>query len=350
MGSCEGKAALVTGGSRGIGRAIALRLAAEGAAVAVCARNVEAAEGVAAEIAAAGGKSLALRADVAVADQVKELVGVTLEGLGGLDILVNNAGITRDNLLMRMSEEEWDQVLETNLKGAFNCCKAAMRPMLKARGGRIVNISSVVGISGNPGQANYVASKAGLIGFTKTLARELASRQITANVVAPGLVPETGMTGDLPEKLKDQMIAQVPLGARARPKRWPTPFPSWLRPKRLILPARSSASTAAWSCDKTSGDSAGDRISVIIMAATKAARSENRANQTTVSRECRIWLRSTTGSATWWWNSSASVQSRSPNQLPSSTTWGLTRSTPSSWSWLSRRSSASISPTRTPRR
>jgi 3-oxoacyl-[acyl-carrier protein] reductase len=218
MGSCEGKVALVTGGSRGIGRAIALRLAAEGADVAVCARNVEAAEGVAAEVAALGVKSLALRADVSDSAQVKEMVKATLEGLGGLDILVNNAGITRDNLLMRMSEEEWDQVLDINLKGAFNCCKAAMRPMLKARGGRIINISSVVGISGNPGQANYVASKAGLIGLTKTLARELASRQITANVVAPGLVPETGMTEDLSDKLVEQMISQVPLGRPGKPE------------------------------------------------------------------------------------------------------------------------------------
>lgn len=212
-----GKVALVTGGSRGIGRAIALRLAEAGASVAVCSRNLEAAQAVGDEISAAGGNFLARQSDVADAAQVDQLIKDITATLGSLDILVNNAGINRDNLLLRMKEEEWDRVMDINLKGTFNCCKAAARPMVKARGGRIVNISSVVGISGNPGQANYAASKAGLIGFTKTLARELASRSITANVVAPGLISETGMTSDLPSQVVDQMLAQIPLGRPGTP-------------------------------------------------------------------------------------------------------------------------------------
>ncbi|MCC7265088.1 MAG: 3-oxoacyl-[acyl-carrier-protein] reductase [Candidatus Latescibacteria bacterium] len=218
MGVLQGKTALVTGGSRGIGRAIALRLAAEGADVAVCARKVEAAEAVAGELQALGVRALARPADVASFAQAGALVEAVLAEWGKLDILVNNAGITRDNLLLRMSEEEWDAVLDTNLKGAFNCCKAAARAMVKARSGRIINISSVVGLMGNAGQANYAASKAGLCGFTKSLARELASRNITANVVAPGLVPETGMTGDLDEKALEKLLAQVPLGRPGLPE------------------------------------------------------------------------------------------------------------------------------------
>lgn len=217
MGLCEGKVALVTGGSRGIGRAIALRLAAEGAGVAICGRNLEAISEVGDELAAAGGKALVRQTDVTDMAQVGELVQATLKELGGLDILVNNAGITRDNLLLRMSEDDWNEVVDINLKGAFNCCKTAVRPMLKARRGRIVNISSVVGLTGNPGQANYVASKAGLIGLTKTLARELASRNITVNAVAPGLIPETGMTAELSEEVKEHMVTQVPLGRPGTP-------------------------------------------------------------------------------------------------------------------------------------
>ena len=213
-----GKVALVTGGSRGIGRAIALCLAEAGASVAICARNLDAVQAVGDEIAARGGHILVRQTDVADAAQVDQLIKDTLGTLGSLDVLVNNAGINRDNLLLRMKEEEWDAVMDINLKGTFNCCKAAARPMLKARGGRIVNISSVVGLSGNPGQANYAASKAGLIGFTKTLARELASRNITANVVAPGLVPETGMTSDLPAQVMEHMLAQVPLGRPGTPE------------------------------------------------------------------------------------------------------------------------------------
>ena len=218
MGALTGKTALVTGGSRGIGRAIALRLAADGADVAVCARQVEAAEAVAGELQALGVRALARPADVASFAQAGALVEAVLAEWGRLDILVNNAGITRDNLLLRMSEEEWDAVLDTNLKGAFNCCKAAARPMVKARSGRIINISSVVGLMGNAGQANYAASKAGLCGFTKSLARELASRNITANAVAPGLVPETGMTGELDEKALEKLMAQIPLGRPGLPE------------------------------------------------------------------------------------------------------------------------------------
>ena len=186
MGLLDGKVALVTGGSRGIGRAIALRLAEEGADLAVCARNVVAAGEVVAAIEALGRRCLVRQADVADTEQAAELVAATIAELGRLDVLVNNAGVTRDNLLMRMKEEDWDEVLTINLKGAFNCVRAAVRPMLKARGGRIVNITSVVGLLGNAGQANYAASKAGLIGLTKSLARELASRGITANAVARG--------------------------------------------------------------------------------------------------------------------------------------------------------------------
>jgi 3-oxoacyl-[acyl-carrier protein] reductase len=218
MGTLAGKTALVTGGSRGIGRAIALRLAAEGADVALCARQVEAAQAVAAEVQALGVRALARPADVARAEEAGALVEAVLAEWDRLDVLVNNAGITRDNLLLRMSEEEWDAVLDTNLKGAFNCCKAAARAMVRARGGRIINISSVVGLMGNAGQANYAASKAGLIGFTRSLARELASRNITANVVAPGLVPETGMTGGLDEKAREKLLAQVPLGRPGLPE------------------------------------------------------------------------------------------------------------------------------------
>ena len=218
MGSFAGKAAIVTGGSRGIGRAIALKLAAEGADVAVCSRTLEAAELVAGEIEQLGVRALAQRTDVSDSEQAEALVKAVQQSFGRLDILVNNAGITRDGLLMRMKEEDWDAVLTTNLKGAYTCSKAAVRPMMKARWGRIVNIASVVGITGNAGQTNYAASKAGLLGFTKSLARELASRNITVNAVAPGLVPDTGMTADLDEEMVTRMLSQVPAGRPGTPE------------------------------------------------------------------------------------------------------------------------------------
>ncbi|MBQ41882.1 MAG: 3-oxoacyl-[acyl-carrier-protein] reductase [Gemmatimonadetes bacterium] len=218
MGDLAGKAAIVTGGSRGIGRAIALKLASEGTDVAVCSRTSGAAEVVAAEIEELGVRALAQRTDVSDSGQAEALVKAVQQIFGRLDILVNNAGVTRDGLLMRMKEDDWDVVLNTNLKGAYNCSKAAVRPMMKARWGRIVNITSVVGITGNAGQANYAASKAGLVGFTKSMARELASRNITVNAVAPGLVPDTGMTSDLDDETVARMMSQVPAGRPGTPR------------------------------------------------------------------------------------------------------------------------------------
>ncbi len=207
-----GKVALVTGGARGIGRATAVRLAREGAAVIVNYKSNEAAAAEAAGlVGAAGGRATTVRADVAVPEEAERLVKQALEfGQGKLDVLVNNAGITRDNLLLRMSLEEWDAVLNLNLRGAFLVTKAALRPMLKQRGGRVINIASIAGITGNAGQANYSAAKAGLIAFTRTVAREMASRNITANAVAPGLIP-TELTAPLPQAVKDAMLAQIPL-------------------------------------------------------------------------------------------------------------------------------------------
>ncbi|HZY30544.1 MAG TPA: 3-oxoacyl-[acyl-carrier-protein] reductase [Candidatus Methylomirabilis sp.] len=207
----EGKVAVVTGGSRGIGRAIALRLSAEGAKVAICGRNLEAAERVVAEIEAAGAVGVAVAADVSRESEAEALIQAGIKRFGRLDILVNNAGITKDGLLVRMKEEDWDTVLDVNLKGAFFTTRAALRPMLRARGGRIVNISSVAGTMGIPGQANYSAAKAGLIGFTKAVAKEVASRSITVNAVAPGFI-ETEMTAVLPEDRKRIYLSQIPMG------------------------------------------------------------------------------------------------------------------------------------------
>jgi len=207
-----GKVALVTGASRGIGRAIALRLAEAGADVIVnYAGNEALAQAVVEQIASMGRSACKVRANVANPQEVQEMFQTILDQYGRLDVLVNNAGITRDNLLIRLKEEEWDEVIATNLKGVFNCIKAAARPMMKQRWGRIINISSVVGVLGNPGQANYAAAKAGVIGLTKTSARELASRNITVNVVAPGFI-ETDMTDKLPEEVKTAMLNQIPLG------------------------------------------------------------------------------------------------------------------------------------------
>jgi 3-oxoacyl-[acyl-carrier protein] reductase len=208
----DGRVAVVTGGGRGIGRAVALRLANDGADVAISYRsNDQAAEAAAEEARAAGARCEIFKGDVASPDDVEALVKGVIDAFGRIDILVNNAGLTRDNLMMRMKEEEFDDVLNTNLKGTYLCTRAVLRPMIRARWGRIVNISSVVGLVGNAGQANYAASKAGIIGFTKSVAREVAQRGITANVVAPGYV-ETELTGSLPEKVKDQIRDQVPAG------------------------------------------------------------------------------------------------------------------------------------------
>ena len=207
-----GKAALVTGGSRGIGRSIALRLARQGADVAFSYRgNAEAAKATAAEIESIGTKAVAIQGDVKDPASAEAVVRSALEAFGKVDILVNNAGITRDDLIMRMSEEAWRDVLETNLFGAFWMTKAVTRPMLKARAGRIVNITSVSGQAGQMGQANYSSAKAGLIGLTKATARELASRGITVNAVAPGFVL-TELTKDLPEALQAEINARTPLG------------------------------------------------------------------------------------------------------------------------------------------
>ena len=204
-----GRVAVVTGGTRGIGRTIALRLAGEGANVAVSYRsNDEAAEETAASVRAEGVKCAVFKGDVASPADVQALFKGVSDVFGRVDILVNNAGITRDNLMMRMKEDEFDEVLRTNLGGTYLCTRAALRPMIRARWGRIVNVSSVVGLVGNAGQANYAASKAGIIGFTKSVAREVAQRGITANTVAPGYV-ETELTGSLPEEVKDQIRKAV---------------------------------------------------------------------------------------------------------------------------------------------
>jgi len=205
----SGRVAIVTGASRGIGRAIALQLAAQGAVVVAAARG-ENARPVADEIVAAGGRADAVSLDVTEAGAAEQLVATTLERHARIDILVNNAGIARDQLLLRMKRDDWDAVLATNLTAAFVLSQAVLKPMVRQRGGRIISISSVVGQSGNAGQANYAASKAGLIGFTKALALEVGSRGITANVVAPGLI-ETDMTRALTEQARDEWASKIPL-------------------------------------------------------------------------------------------------------------------------------------------
>ncbi len=212
-----GRVALVTGGGRGIGRAIAQGLAAAGAAVTINYKgNAAAAEETLAAISAAGGKASAVQADVSASADADRLVKATIETHGHIDILVNNAGITRDTLLMRMKDEEFDQVLATNLRGAFLCTRAVLRPLTKQRSGRIINIASVIGLIGNAGQANYAAAKAGLIGFTKATAREIASRNVTVNALAPGFI-ETEMTGALSEDTRKAILESIPLGRFGRP-------------------------------------------------------------------------------------------------------------------------------------
>ncbi|HHH42083.1 MAG TPA: 3-oxoacyl-[acyl-carrier-protein] reductase [Chloroflexi bacterium] len=214
----EGKVAVVTGASRGIGRAIAQRLAAEGAKVVVNYRaSEEAADEVVAEIREQGGEAIAVQADVSDFQQAQALIKAAREAFGRVDILVNNAGTTRDQLLMLMKESDWDLVINTNLKSVFNCCKAVARPMVRQRSGRIINITSVVGIAGQAGQTNYAASKAGIIGFTKSLAKELGSRNITVNAVAPGFIP-TALTEGLPEEMKQEALKATPLGRFGKPE------------------------------------------------------------------------------------------------------------------------------------
>ncbi|MCI5157170.1 MAG: 3-oxoacyl-ACP reductase FabG [Candidatus Electrothrix sp. AUS1_2] len=216
--SLNGKIALVTGGSRGIGRAICLQMAAQGATVGInYVSNAAAAEEVLAEVTAQGDKGFVCGFDVADSTAVQKAIKEITSEQGGLDILVNNAGITRDGLMARMKDDDWDTVLNTNLKGAFTCSKAAMRGMMKKRWGRIINITSVVGFLGNAGQVNYASAKAGLVGLTKSMARELAGRQITVNCVAPGYIA-TDMTADLPEDIQKMILSSIPLGTLGTPE------------------------------------------------------------------------------------------------------------------------------------
>lgn len=214
----QDKNALVTGGGTGIGKAIAIALARAGANVAVVNRSsIDAARAVAGEIEAMGRRSLALQADVSKPADAEKIVSEVLTTLGALDIVVNNAGTTRDTLVMRMSEEDWDTVLDTNLKGSFLVTRAALKPMIKQRRGKIVNIASVMGLIGNPGQANYSASKAGLIGFTRSLAKEVGSRNIQVNAVAPGFI-ETAMTDSVKQDIRERLTEQIPAGRLGRPE------------------------------------------------------------------------------------------------------------------------------------
>jgi len=215
--SLAGKAAVVTGASRGIGRAIAIELAKRGAKVIVnYSKDAEGAQAGIETIKAAGGEAQAVQADVSDFKASEALIKAAVEAYGSVDILVNNAGVTRDMIIMMMPESDWDIVIQTNLKSAYNCSKAAVKTMMRKRSGRIINIASVSGIAGNAGQTNYSASKAGLIGFTKALAREVAARNITVNAVAPGFIP-TALTNDLPAEIKEATLKSIPLG------RWGTP-------------------------------------------------------------------------------------------------------------------------------
>jgi len=210
------KIAIVTGGGQGIGREVSLKLSQVGASIVVCDINLETAKIVSDNIKANGGKSIAIQANIASTQDVNEIVNQTLSSFNRIDILVNNAGITRDNLILRMSEIDWDQVLAINLKGAFLCTQAVLKAMIKQRWGRIINIASVVGRMGNAGQANYASAKAGLIGLTKSIAKEVASRNITANAIAPGFI-DTGMTSKLSDNVKQEALRQIPIGAFGQP-------------------------------------------------------------------------------------------------------------------------------------
>lgn len=211
-----GQVAFVTGGATGIGLATARLLAARGATVAIFNRNAERAEAAVAGIRASGGAAHAFATDIASTESVEKAFEAALGQLGRVDALVNNAGLTRDGIFLRMTDAQWDEVLNTNLAGAFRCCRAVTRTMMKARYGRMVNVSSVVGLMGNAGQVNYSASKAGLLGLTRSLARELASRNVTVNAVCPGFI-ETDMTADLPEAARTGMLSQIPLGRLGTP-------------------------------------------------------------------------------------------------------------------------------------
>lgn len=214
----EGRAALVTGGTRGIGRAIVVALAKAGADVALTYNSNEAlAQEVVAEVQALGRRAKAIKVDVSIVDEAASAIEETTKEFGKLDILVNNAGVTKDTLLMRMSESDWDLVIDTNLKGVFNTTKAAIRPMMSQKRGKVINITSVVALTGNPGQANYCASKAGVIGFTKSVAKEVASRNITVNAIAPGFI-ETDMTSKLNDAQKDALMGLIPLKRAGKPE------------------------------------------------------------------------------------------------------------------------------------
>jgi 3-oxoacyl-[acyl-carrier protein] reductase len=213
----SGKVALVTGSGRGIGRAIALKLASAGATVIINDKTLPSAQGVVDEIKAQGGEGLAIAANVSLATEVNSMVDQAIAAYGHIDILINNAGITRDQILLRMTDAEWDDVLNIDLRSVFLCTRAVLKPMIKERKGRIVSIASIVGLMGNAGQANYAAAKAGIIGFTRSVSKEVASRGITANAVAPGFI-ETEMTAKLSEKQKQDLMSRIPLGYLGTPQ------------------------------------------------------------------------------------------------------------------------------------
>ncbi|MGD9488993.1 MAG: 3-oxoacyl-[acyl-carrier-protein] reductase [Calditrichaceae bacterium] len=213
----SGRVAIVTGSSRGIGKSIALELASRGANIVLSGRNKESLANVSEEIEKAGSEVLAIAGDVGDASDAQKLIDGAIEKFGKIDILINNAGITRDNLLLRMSEDDWDIVLKTNLKGAYNCIRSITKPYMKQRSGVIINITSVIGQVGNAGQVNYAASKAGIIGLTKSVAKELSGRNIRVNAVAPGFI-ETDMTGNLPSQVKDELLKSIPLAKLGQPE------------------------------------------------------------------------------------------------------------------------------------